>query len=85
MPQHLTPERPMPQPQTTDRRPLLSYGKPLHGRYQTTKIGALTFCLDGQPWTKTPIYANNPLPMPAGCPTCAKTTSLMPDLSQRAN
>ncbi len=83
MPQHLTPERPM--PQTTEDGALLSYGEPLHGRYQTKKIGALTFSVNGQPWFEIPIYANNPLPPPAGCPTCAMATSLRPDLSQRAN
>ncbi len=72
-------------PQPTDRGALVSYGEPLHGRYQTTKIGALTFTLNGKPCMVIPIYANNPLPPPAGCPTCAKTTSLMPDLSDRKN
>ena len=85
MPQHLTPERPMPQPQTTEDGPFISYAQPLEGRYQATKIGTLALSLNGKPWIAIPIYANNPLPAPAGCPTCAKATSLMPDLSQRAN
>ncbi len=75
----------MPQPKTTEDGALVSYGEPLHGRYQTTKIGALTFSVNETPWFEIPIYINNPLPAPAGCPTCAKTTSLMPDLSDRKN
>ena len=85
MPQHLTPERPMPRPRTTEDGPLVSYAQPLHGRYQATKIGALTLSLNGKPWIKIPIYVNNPLPAPAGCPTCAHALSLMPDLSMRIN
>ncbi len=83
MPQPLTPERP--RPQTTEDGPLVSYAQPLEGRYQATKIGDLPLTLNGKPWFGIPIYANNPLPPPAGCPTCAMATSLMPDLSQRAN
>ena len=84
MPHHLTPERPMPQHHTHEFPPL-SWGEPLEGRYQATKVGVLTFSHNGKPRGEIPMYINNPLPPPAGCPTCAKTTSLMPDLSMRKN
>ena len=62
----------------------LSHGAPLEDhRYISTYLGKIGFKMFGSDtvffWMK--VYVNTPIPPPAGCPTCAKVTSMIPEIS----
>ena len=61
----------------------ISFNSPAEGRYHSSYIGMTEFTIaaTGQPFIKLKTWINTPRPAPAGCPTCAKVTSLIPELS----
>ena len=64
--------------------PFVTYHTPATGRYHSEYIGEVDLIIHSNPdfvLCKLKVYINTPLPPPAGCATCAKVTSLIPELS----
>ena len=71
-----------------DDGPVISYGSSLGPGWHSHRVGTATMRPIGAGMTggiSFPVYANTPIPPPAGCARCAHTLSLIPDLSEREN
>ena len=64
----------------------LSHGAPLmDSRYISSHLGEIAFRILDSPSDsiafRMQVYINTPIPPPAGCSTCAKVTSMIPEIS----
>ncbi len=78
---HLSPEQWL---QIAEGEAFLSHGVPLKDhRYISTYLGKIGFKMFGSDtvFFRMKVYVNTPIPPPAGCSTCAKVTSMIPEIS----